>query len=255
MLSKTNVEYLTMAWPIVTGCKNWETGICGGGGKEFYCWAKRITERFPDKYPNGFAPTFHSERILEPIYKKKPARIGVAFMGDAFGDWAPREWVEAVLDTVALCPQHTFIFLTKCPWNLRQYNPWPKNCWVGASATGERQFLDALNGLALTEANVRFISIEPFLARIPGGHIESLPNCFNPNWLILGSATNPYRPPKKYWIEEIEDFAQQAGIPVFEKNNLAKLLQRPLRQEYPITFTPERRDGPTKGGITHDISY
>ena len=39
--------------------------------------------------------------------------------------------------------------------------------------------------------------------------------------------------PKIEWIKEIVDAADKAGIPVFEKNNLSALLNRPLRQEFP----------------------
>ena len=43
------------------------------------------------------------------------------------------------------------------------------------------------------------------------------------NWVIIGSATHPYRPPKIEWVEEIVRAADKAGVPVFLKNNLKPL--------------------------------
>ena len=57
-----------------------------------------------------------------------------------------------------------------------------------------------------------------------------------PDWLIIGSQTGPgskAHQPKVEWIGEIEQAAQKVGIPYFEKNNLAKILNRPLIQEFP----------------------
>jgi len=44
------------------------------------------------------------------------------------------------------------------------------------------------------------------------------------NWLIIGSQTKPYKPPKIEWVQEIVDAADKAGIPVFLKENLAPLI-------------------------------
>ena len=67
------------------------------------------------------------------------------------------------------------------------------------------------------------------------------------SWVILGSQTNPYKPPKIEWVKEIVEAADAAGIPVFIKDNLYDLMmERPaedhdlywedmsnLRQELP----------------------
>ena len=53
------------------------------------------------------------------------------------------------------------------------------------------------------------------------------------SWVIIGSQTKPYRPPKVEWVRKIVEAADKAGVAVFEKNNLKPLLQRELRQEMP----------------------
>ena len=45
------------------------------------------------------------------------------------------------------------------------------------------------------------------------------------NWLIIGSQTKPYRPPKVEWVQEIVEAADKTGIPVFLKENLKQLIQ------------------------------
>jgi len=45
------------------------------------------------------------------------------------------------------------------------------------------------------------------------------------SWLILGSQTKPYRPPRIEWVKEIVEACDKAGIPVFLKDNLEPLLR------------------------------
>ena len=44
------------------------------------------------------------------------------------------------------------------------------------------------------------------------------------SWVILGSQTKPYKPPKIEWVQEIVESCDKAGIPVFLKDNLKPLL-------------------------------
>lgn len=245
-LSKSGIDYLTHLWTPYSGCRHWQTGVCGGGS-QFYCWAKRITGRFPHHYPNGFEPTFYPDRFLDPCHRRKPATIGVAFMGDLFGDWVdPRMPVSVtfpdgqkiincsfclvVKDIIQHCPQHTFLFLTKAPWNLRLWNPWPVNAWVGATATNLEQYRAAIVGLDATEARVKYISFEPLLERIPIAPPYALDGI---RWVIIGgkSGKGKFCPPGS-WILEIEEASDKGGIPVFEKDNLYKG-KKSLRQEFP----------------------
>jgi len=273
-LSKSRIEWLANSdrsqgytWGIYSGCYNWRNGICAVGGN---CWAKKQTERFNVHYPNGFLPTFYPEALLSPLHLRRPSRIGVAFMGDLFGDWVNpdmlispllvkgdvyiaeamktvdrfdlpvlpvslRKWIFAVIDR---CPQHTFIFLTKCPWNLARWLPWPENCWIGASATDTIHFEAAHKALCNSPAK-RFISFEPLLEKIspPKGEWGTwdlnvyLQECAD--WVIIGAQTQPYRLPRREWVEEIIVEADKVGIPVFVKNNLRPLLGDNLRQEWP----------------------
>lgn len=58
------------------------------------------------------------------------------------------------------------------------------------------------------------------------------------SWVILGSQTKPYKPPKLAWVEEITFACCKANIPYFLKDNLGFIIPGhtkgdKLRQELP----------------------
>ena len=44
-------------------------------------------------------------------------------------------------------------------------------------------------------------------------------------WVIIGSQTRPYKPPKIEWVREIVEACDKARIPVFLKDNLKPLIK------------------------------
>lgn len=238
-MNRTNIEYLTHTWNPYSGCLHWRNGVCQVGKN---CWAKRMAERFPKNFPYGFEPTFYPERFLEPLKLKKPARIGVSFMGDLFGDWMQGKAVrspdgdlgsgqgimDSIFQVIEKGPQHIFVFLTKCPQNLRKWSPFPPNAWAGVSATDQFAFATAYYHLKDIEAGVKVISMEPLLSwdmRVTEAMMFQAKQA-GITWLILGSQTQPYRPPKIEWVLEIVEVADKAEIPVFLKENLRPLLTK-----------------------------
>jgi len=172
-------------------------------------------------------------QMMKLYYIKQPQKIFVGSTIELFGDWIPEAWLKSILYWVGQMSWHTFIFLTKCPQNLAKWNPWPANAYVGVSVTNQEQYGNALEYLSQIEAPVKFLSYEPLMGRIVADYRNWVTP---PDWLIIGSQTGPgskNHQPKVEWIEEIEEAAQKAGIPYFEKNNLAKILNRPLIQEFP----------------------
>ena len=241
-LSSSGIEYLDYAWGVYSGCLNWQNGICAVEK----CWAKGTTERFKRNYPNGFGPTYYPQAFLSPLYLKKPSRISVGWMGDLFGDWVyPKMKLRSVMPsgkasaimslkgwiftTIEQCPQHTFLFLTKRPQNLIKWSPFPDNCQVGVTATDARYFAEACGYLRDVEASVKYLSIEPYLGMIIGSAMDRmLMQMASINWLIIGAQTRPYKPPKIEWVKELVEAADRAGIPVFLKDNLRPLFEKPF---------------------------
>ena len=263
-MRRSGIPYLTHSWPIFSGCWNWRDGFCAGDGSQFYCWAKAQTERFKTYYPHGFEPTIYWERLNEPKRQKKGVRVGVAFMGDLFGmwpawgkehtGWRADFYIPRILEVVRDCPQHTFLFLTKRPENLAQFNPWPPNAEVGTTVTCQEDANRNLIHLAKVQAATRWVSLEPLLGpvdltpwlgwrreeldRLPAEAAGLLVTCGRDkrciDWLVLGGSSRPKRYPKEAWVRAIEDAADAAGVAVFEKSNLYPAgKKRILRQEYP----------------------
>ena len=57
-----------------------------------------------------------------------------------------------------------------------------------------------------------------------------------PDWIIVGSQTNPYKPPKREWVEGIIKSAKKLNVPIFLKDNLYKAYpDLPVLKNFPKT--------------------
>ena len=251
-MNKTKIDWADMTWNPVTGCLH---------GCE-YCYARKIANRFGNKYfqygldineldeqldgekgkdpyPFGFLPTFHRYRLDEPSKIKKPQNIFVCSMADLFGDWVPDEWIKDVFKACEAATQHRYLFLTKNPKAYKK-DPVYSNCqvsyknnwWFGASITGSEKKDDiagTMIGLAYCENS--FLSIEPIHQEI------TLPEgvCL-PKWIIVGSETGNRKDKPvvcKWWIDKLVHMCRQYGIPVFMKESLRSLMGADFKQEFP----------------------
>jgi len=209
-MNTTGIEWTDKSWNPVTGCKH---------GCE-YCYAKAISHRFK----KSWEPMFYESRIRQPLKENRSKKIFVCSMADLFGNWVPTGWIERVLHICKLSKQHTFQFLTKNPERLLDFK-FPKNCWIGASATNQRQYDRAVNVLERIGDHVTFLSCEPLLEHIkPSKPVD---------WLIIGACSYPKASqPEKEWALELMDFADAHGIPVFLKPNLKVIPAN--RKEFPV---------------------
>ncbi len=214
-MNKTKIETFDYTWNPITGCK---TGCS-------WCYARRIATRFQ----GHFNPTFHPERLDEPAKLKKPSRIFVVSMGDMFGPWVPKEWVEDIFRSCDKAPHHTYFFLTKYPANAKyhvgDYGNVRSNWWIGTTIIDENEEHKALD---LPFFWKRFISFEP---------LRGSPRiCFGVDWLIIGAMTGQgakkYQP-KLEWVQSLVKQAREANIPVFMKASLKGIYPEKLIQETP----------------------
>ncbi len=222
---------------------------CKDNQGKSYCYARRMYKRFkwnPEiRYDNS---------VWKDLLKGAPIKIFVGSTIELFGPWVKEEWLKSIFYLVSLFPENTFIFLTKQPQNLPR--EWPDNCWVGFSATTRHMFYQGLYYMIGLKAKIRFASIEPLQ--------ESLATPFHVihgmhllNWVIIGQQT-PVKAstrPKIEWVTDIVGAADKAGVPVWLKDNLWRLLagdgkgtpnalmddifwendKAKLRQEWPIS--------------------
>jgi protein gp37 len=210
-MGTTKIEWTDRCWNVVTGCEH-TPEQCAVHDQ---CYARRMANRLKGRFgydlKEPFKPTFHADRLDEPIKIKKPQKFFVSTMGDLFGDWVKREWIEMVLHIVKNCPRHTFLFLTKNPKRYYEFR-FPEHAWLGTTITSQADAhrIDIIKRLA---TQLHFLSIEPFKGKIKADFSGI-------DWIIVGAQTNPYKSPEKQWIDEIIKHCRKSDIPIFLKDNL-----------------------------------
>ncbi|HWR66089.1 MAG TPA: phage Gp37/Gp68 family protein [Bellilinea sp.] len=247
-MTKTTIEWADEVWNPVTGCTKVSQGCKN-------CYAERVAERFWGE--RKFTDVrMHPERLEDPLHWKKPRRVFVNSMSDLFHPDVPFDFIDRVFAVMALCPQHTFLVLTKRPermvawfrdissttrstwvWsemgrllnaNKVRYPEWPlPNVWMGVSVEDQKAADERIPLLLQTPAAVRFISAEPLLGPVdlrrgiystsPDGESRGT-SVEGLNWVICGgeSGSNA-RPMHPDWVRGLRDQCQAAGVPFFFK--------------------------------------
>jgi len=130
MSDHTSIEWADATWNPVVGCSVVSPGCTN-------CYAMRLANRLLDKPGAQYAGTTQRvngnavwtgkvalapDHILtQPMRWKRPRRIFVNSMGDLFHEGVPDAWIDRAFAVMALCPQHTFLVLTKRAARMREY--------------------------------------------------------------------------------------------------------------------------------------
>jgi protein gp37 len=195
-------------WNPITGC----THGCD------YCYARALVEtRLADIYPNGFAPTFWPERLGDVTPRQKPRGIFVGSMGDMWDPGVPQEWRDRVWARMAECRQHVYFTLTKQPQNFEGHNALG-DAYAGITVTRQEQMRIAWEWSWWPN----FVSFEPLLGPICLEYWDWMPD-----WIIIGADSRPAgiaHTTEPAWVEHLAAEAQAAGVPVFAKDNLARVM-------------------------------
>lgn len=221
------------SWNPVTGCLHNCT----------YCYARDIANRF---YKQKFEPTFHPSRLKAPHNTPFPTKkaeewmghknVFVCSMADLFGRWVPKEWIEAVLAEVRKAPQWNFLFLTKFPIRMAEFE-FPDNAWVGTTVDCQARVANAEKAFRKIKAGIKWLSIEPMLERLRFTDLDAF------QWIVLGGASKstqtPEWHPPRAWVNEIERQAAELGIPVYERDNLLSRIR-----QYPGVESNEPQEAP-----------
>jgi len=191
-MNKTKIEYLTHTWnplamrctPVSEGCKN--------------CWhlamAKRLANNPMLSYAERFAyegvkhPVLKNKELEAPLHFKKPARIGVQFMGDLFHESISFKFQTAIFEIMAT-GDHWFYILTKRPQRMKEFfqacedwDPieWP-GIWLGVSVEDQKTADERIPILLQIPAAHRWVSVEPMLGAVDLGLDKATCKCC-PRW-------------------------------------------------------------------------
>ncbi len=235
-------------WNMIRGCSLESDGCTN-------CYAMHFAHRFSIKPGSPFEGLTRNTnsgvkwtgeiRLMDkmltiPLGWKEPRTCFVNSMTDLFHKDVPDDFIDKVFAVMALCPQHTFIILTKRAERMYEYfkvqtrkysvwqeavkigiNPdffWPlRNVWMLVSAEDQRTYNDRVEFLLQTPAVVRGVSIEPQIGPVDMFQkFES--NEYNNFWILNGGESGPKaRPAHPDWFRLIRDQCKYAGIPYFFK--------------------------------------
>jgi protein gp37 len=200
-------------WNPVRGCTRVSEGCVN-------CYAETMAARFsdPGQWGHGFAETVRKpdgasvrrwtgkvelieDMLTVPLRWCSPRTVFVNSTSDLFHERLRDAAIDRVFAVMALCPQHTFLILTKRPSLMRDYirsrglhtadfsgaahiaaaaetighditpasvrQRWPlPNVWLGTSTEDQATADQRIPHLLATPAAVRFVSAEPLLGSI-----------------------------------------------------------------------------------------
>jgi protein gp37 len=241
-----NISWARFTWNPVTGCLH--------GCK--YCYARELATRpsYAQKYPVGFTPLFHHERLDGPRNTQVPeqaktdpryGRVFVCSMADLYGKWVPNEWIEQVHKSCIDNPKWEYLMLTKFP---RRYVglDLPKTAWLGTSVDEQKRVRLAEEAFReIKDVRVKWLSLEPLLAELKFSDLSMF------DWVVIGAQSATEQPdgtvaafaPPIEWVTRLTDQAHEAGCGVYQKENLIGKPDQQSPGMKLIQEEPRRRGG------------
>ncbi len=212
MSTQSKIEWTEQTWNPVTGCTKVSPGC-----KHCYAetMAKRLTAMGAPGYENGFDISLMPDRLEQPLKRKKPTVYFVNSMSDLFHEEVPFSFIDKVMKTITLTPQHTYQILTKRAERLSDYfksRQVPSNAWLGVSVEDKKYGVPRIDYLRHVAARIRFLSVEPLLEDIGQIDLQGI------HWVIVGGESGPKaRPMKPEWVESIQIQSKEQNVAFFFK--------------------------------------
>lgn len=211
MSTNSGIEWTESTWNPLTGCTKISPGCR-------FCYAERMARRLQamgqPNYANGFRLSLHESALETPLGWKRPQMIFVNSMSDLFHKDVPLSFVQSVFDVMQRASWHTFQVLTKRSDRLLELSPaldWPANVWMGVSVENQ-QYIYRMDHLRLTDARIKFLSLEPLLGPLPALNLTGI------DWVIVGGESGPgARPIEQSWVLDIRDQCLTFGVAFFFK--------------------------------------
>lgn len=221
MADRSAIEWTESTWNPVTGCDRTSLG-CDN------CYALTLAKRLKamgnHRYQNdgdprtsgpGFGLTLQPDVLDIPYRWRNPRVVFVNSMSDLFHPDVPDTYIAEVFRVMADNERHTFQVLTKRSKRLAALAaelPWPSNVWIGVSVEDDRYTFRADHLRAVTDAAVRFLSVEPMLGPVPSLDLTDI------DWVICGGESgHHHRPVDGHWIRDLRDRCNTNDVPFFFK--------------------------------------
>ncbi|MFD0798462.1 DUF5131 family protein [Maribacter chungangensis] len=210
MASKSKIEWTEVTWNPVTGCSKVSAGCK-------FCYAEVMAKRLKamgvEQYNDGFKLRLAPHQLNAPFKWKKKKLVFVNSMSDLFHEDVPLEYIQRVFKTMN-STKHIYQVLTKRSERLLELSPfltWTPNIWMGVSVENQN-FTYRVTDLLGTNAQVKFLSIEPLIGKINFIKLKGI------DWVIVGGESGPKaRPLKKEWIQTLKNKCEIREIPFFFK--------------------------------------
>ena len=262
-MTKSKIEWTDATWNPWIGCTPASEG-CDN------CYAKREEDtrfRHLERCGPGLdiakgepyfnrGPVYQGDNVLHrPLHWKKPRRIFVCSRSDLFHESITFDLLRRPFAIMAMCPQHTFMVLTKRAVRMYDYfqtiqEDAPANVGLGVTVENQARANERIPYLLESPAAVRFVSHEPAIATVnyrriidvPGGRcIDALGGVFRTcigadgngqamfaddadgrtgriSQVIMGGESGKNaRPANPQWFRDVRDQCQAAGASFFFK--------------------------------------
>ena len=236
-MNKTKIQWTEMTWNPITGCTKISDGCLN-------CYAARMAKRLKamgnPRYINEFEVTVHKDLLEVPLDIKQPKMIFVNSMSDLFHKDVPDAIIVKVFETMNKAHWHTFQVLTKRPERVLAMDQagllkWSPNIWMGTTVENDK-YIDRLDKLRETKANIKFLSCEPLLGSLKDISLEEI------DWVIVGGESGPKsREMKKEWVLELKELCEKDGVAFFfkqwggiNKKKSGRMLDGKTYDEYPV---------------------
>lgn len=212
MSTQSRIEWTEQTWNPTVGCTKVSPGC-----KNCYAesMARRLKAMGVHGYENGFQLTLMSNRLAEPLERRKPTVYFVNSMSDLFHEKVPFDYVRRIFDVMRRTPQHTYQVLTKRAERMVDFCESlkvPRNVWLGVSVENQRYGVPRIGMLRRIRAQVRFLSVEPLLEDLGRIDLRGI------HWVIVGGESgNKARPMKPSWVENIKSQCEAADVAFFFK--------------------------------------
>ncbi|MBN2301142.1 MAG: phage Gp37/Gp68 family protein [Lentisphaerae bacterium] len=237
MANKSPIEWTESTWNPVTGCTKISTGCA-------HCYAERMAYRLQamgqPNYRNGFDVTIHEHALDIPLRWKSSQMIFVNSMSDLFHKDVPSKFIHKVFSTMNRADWHTYQVLTKRAGRFAQLQgslAWASHIWMGVTVENANH-IDRIDYLRYSNAQVKFLSLEPLLGPIPKLNLSGI------DWVIVGGESGPgARPMQESWVLDIKDQCLSSGVSFFfkqwggvQKKKAGRLLEGRTWDQMPVSL-------------------